>query len=558
MKPILRYGFLALVAAVSFYISLPVFNFGFTGGVFMIFALLLLNLGLRQLSAVKMVATQDGQSFRLDNFNISRFEKIGILLCAIYLFVLPFVLSAPIFHNERYRNLMGTIKKGENFSEHIAPISADQIRTVDEELAYLLGDKVMGSQPALGSQAHIGTFTIQKVNNQLYWVAPLLHSGFFKWLSNGEGTNGYVMVSATNERDVKLVQTFDNQKVSIKYQSAAYFNSYLPRHLYLNGFVTKGLTDYTFEIDDKGKPYWVVTVYDKKVGFQGNDAEGVATVDAASGEVKYYSIAQMPAWIDRVQPADFIAEQLNDWGEYVHGYWNFSNSEKLKTTEHPTLVYGEGNKSYWYTGLTSVGADESTVGFVLVDTRTKQATWYSQSGATEAAAMQSAEGKVQEKRYRAASPTPYNINGVPSYVMALKDNSGLVKMYAMVAINDYTTVGVGNSLQETLFAYKNTFNGNANNSKINTNAASKKLVQEATVERFAQDIKNGTCFYYFTVKGNPKIFVATSQISTKLPLTAHGDLVTIAYDDDTDAVINLNSFDNKSIGGLVVAKDSIR
>jgi hypothetical protein len=320
--------------------------------------------------------------------------------------------------------------------------------------------------------------------------------------------------------------------------------------------MTKGLTDYTFEIDDKGKPYWVVTVYDKKVGFKGNDAEGVATVDAASGEVKYYTIAQMPAWIDRVQPADFIAEQLNDWGEYVHGYWNFSNSEKLKITEYPTLVYGEGNKSYWYTGLTSVGADESTVGFVLVDTRTKQATWYSQSGATEAAAMQSAEGKVQEKGYHAASPTPYNINGVPSYVMSLKDNSGLVKMYAMVAIGDYTTVGVGNSLQESLFAYKNTFNGNTN-SKINTNAVSKKIVLDATIERFAQDIKNGMCFYYFTVKGNPKIFVATSQVSTKLPLTERGDLVAISYDDDADAVINVNTFDNKNIG-VNMAKDTIQ
>jgi hypothetical protein len=57
-------------------------------------------------------------------------------------------------------------------------------------------------------------------------------------------------------------------------------------------------------------------------------------------------------------------------GNYVHGYWNFSNANKLQITEGLTLVYGNDNKSYWYTGLTSVGKDESAVGFV--DTRTKE------------------------------------------------------------------------------------------------------------------------------------------------------------------------------------------
>jgi hypothetical protein len=33
---------------------------------------------------------------------------------------------------------------------------------------------------------------------------------FFKWINNQEGTAGYVMVSATNERDVKLVQNIES------------------------------------------------------------------------------------------------------------------------------------------------------------------------------------------------------------------------------------------------------------------------------------------------------------------------------------------------------------
>jgi hypothetical protein len=124
-----------------------------------------------------------------------------------------------------------------------------------------------------------------------------------------------------------------------------------------------GLTDYTFEIDDQGKPYWVVTRYNKQVGISGNNATGVVIVDAQSGQITDYNMADTPAWVDRVEPQEFIEDQLNDWGEYVRGYWNFSGEGKLQITEEMTLVYGENNKSYWYTGLSSVGKEESAVGF---------------------------------------------------------------------------------------------------------------------------------------------------------------------------------------------------
>src|SRR5690606_33270662 len=132
---------------------------------------------------------------------------------------------------------------------------------------------------------------------------------------------------------------------------------------------------YNFEIDDNGEPYWIVTKYQKEVGFGGNNAIGVLTVNAQTGEIKEYGINDTPLWVDRIQPISFIEEQLNDWGEYVQGYWNWSNENKLMITEGLTLVYGENHKSYWYTGLSSVGKEESTVGFVLVDTRTKEATY---------------------------------------------------------------------------------------------------------------------------------------------------------------------------------------
>ncbi|MBB6459794.1 hypothetical protein [Flammeovirga kamogawensis] len=525
---------LLLLLTVSFYIILPTLAYGFTSWAMLLFFI-------------------SGVFVFLETARIkqqpSTIRNVGVgvmILSLLYAIVLPLFTSWALFRSEDYKNLIGEVKKGENFTNHVAPISTEEIRIVDNDMADRLGDKVLGSIPSLGSQAHLGQFSIQKVKGKLYWVAPLMHSGFFKWNNNKEGTPGYVMVSATNERDVTLVQEVDGEPVKIKYQSAAFFMSDLERHIYLNGYMTKGFTDYSFEIDDNGKPYWIITLYDKEVGFSGDNATGVLTVDVANGEIKEYSIEDTPIWIDRIQPENFIVNQLDDWGEFVLGYFNFSNERKLTTTKGMSLVYGSNDRAYWYTGLTSVGNDEGTVGFVLVDTRTKETIWYKQVGATEQAARQSAMGKVQEKGYYASFPITYNINGIPTYVMSLKDNAGLIKMIAMVSVEDYTIVGVGNNIKEALRAYKNSINSRGNsvipNSYVNT------FVISSTISRIKKDIRNGTTNYYIMVDDlDSKIFIGSSLISSELPITQVGDSVNIKYDDGANELVDIVSFDNLNI-----------
>ncbi|PKW29401.1 hypothetical protein [Flavobacterium lindanitolerans] len=541
MKKTILIFILLLIGFFLFYNILPVINYGFVG--LPLLLLFLIFLAIIIFSKVEVTAKARKLNVFSRTNKILFFLSFGLML---YLLVVPLLTSLPMFRSSAYQKLIGKVENGDDLKNHIAPISLDKIRVVDEELAMLLGEKIIGSQPSLGSQAEIGEFTIQKVNDELYWVAPLLHTGFFKWYNNSEGTPGYVMVSATNERDVKLIQNVNGKPLKIKYQPSAYFGSRIDRHVYFNGYATTGLEDFNFEIDDAGNPYWIVTKYKKTIGFAGNDATGVLTVDAQTGEIKEYNIDNTPLWVDRIQPISFVEEQLNDWGEYVHGYWNFSNENKLQTTEGLTLVYGENHKSYWYTGLSSVGKEESTVGFVLVDTRTKETTYYKQSGATEYAAQSSAEGKVQEKGYHASLPIPYVINNIPTYVMTLKDDGGLVKMFAMVSISDYTIVGVGNTMRETLMAYKNVYNMADNG--INPESITSKKSIKSVVTRISSDVKNGNSFYYFTVKDYPNIFVGSSQLSNELPVTVVGDSIAISFDVDLEEVIDVSSFENKNIG----------
>lgn len=535
---------LFIAAAVLVYINMPVVSYGFLGFPILLMFLIVLWIVFTNFKTINTMGnTNDIQ--QLQNIKATKIPLFLLGVLFIYATVIPAITSWPLLRTNDYRNLIGKIETGKALSNHMLPISLDKIRVVDQSLAEILGDKVLGSQSALGSQVTLGTFNIQKVNNGLYWVAPLMHSGFFKWQKNSQGTNGYVMVNATNERDVKLVQEVAGKKVFIKYQSEAYFFDNLERHLYLHGYWNVGLTDYSFEIDDAGLPYWVVTKYKKTIGFQGEEAQGIVVVNAETGELKEYEIKDAPKWVDRIQPASFIENQLNNWGEYVKGYWNFSNENKLKITEPVSLVYGDDNDAYWYTGLTSVGADEATVGFVLVNSRTKKAIWYKQSGATEFAAQNSAKGKVQEKGFSASSPIPYNINNIPTYVMTLKDNGGLVKMYAMVAIEDYTIVGVGNTLREALMAYKNAFNTTGN--KINAKSKSEKVALHSVISRINNDVKNGNSYYYFTLKNSTKVFIGSSQISNDFPISNIGDSVEITFDNDNQDIIDVSSFKNNHI-----------
>ncbi len=210
MKKMYSLIILVLSAVLILYTGMPVIAYGFWGLPAMIAALTLLFIVLNIKVSPKYNAGVQTYQFKpLGNIKV---PVVILIILFLYITVLPIVTSWPLLRTSAYRNLIGTVEIGQNLSTHMAPISMAKVRVVDQSLANILGDKVLGAQPALGSQVRLGTFNIQKVKNDLYWVAPLLHSGFFKWNKNTEGTNGYVMVNASNERDVKLVQDIDGKK----------------------------------------------------------------------------------------------------------------------------------------------------------------------------------------------------------------------------------------------------------------------------------------------------------------------------------------------------------
>ena len=290
----------------------------------------------------------------------------------------------------------------------------------------------------------------------------------------------------------------------------------------------------------------MLTTYKNTVGFSLPEANGVQIIDAGTGKSKWYSIADVPAWVDRVQPADFIMNQINNQGQYVHGIFNFSNKDKFEAAGGYAIVYNK-NRCYLFTDLTSVGSDESVIGFLMVDMVTKKVNLYQMSGATEYAAQQSAQGKFQNYQYTASFPLITNVDGQPTYFMTLKDNAGLIKQYAFVSVQSYSTLGSGQTIQVAINDYEGALEAAGGGSASQT--GNKTLTLEGTVERIAPEQESGNTVYMFILSGKPDvIFTASYDLNKELSLTREGDKVKVTYVDSKGPIEQANSFDNESIG----------
>ena len=457
--------------------------------------------------------------------------KKGFVLLAI-LWVAYFAVT--MLSYKAYRDQLGTPQVSE-FNETVQPLALNQLPIVDKDLARELADKKVGENPGLGSQVVLGTPVIQKVNDKLVWVVPLEHSGFFKWLKNIDGSAGYIVVAANDVSDVTLVTDH-----KIKYQANAYILDDLNRHVRLfGGGLFMGLTDYSFELDDDGVPYWVLTTYKNRWLFNLPEADGVLIVNATTGETNRYTIDTIPEWVDRVQPESFVMQQINNQGQYVHGIFNFSNQDKFRPSRGDIIIYN-GARCYLFTGLTSVGSDESAIGFILVDMVTKESFLYQMSGATEVAAQSSAEGKVQQFGYRASFPMIINLDGQPTYFMTLKDNAGLIKQYAFVSVANYTNVGTGETIDSALRDFRQM---RGSSGGILTGQTAKSM--KGTVLRIASESLGDGVTYKIILEEKPSLlFTVSYDLSNELAVTQPGDRVSIDYMTSDTGICIATGFDN--------------
>lgn len=492
-----------LVAFIYYYVALPAINIHSAGlWWFLIFALAVILV----MHMIRRAVRKTGK--KIVGYNpveISlKDDKAGkviliLILTAIVIFLVGDILSSPFINARKYQQLMTV--ENRVFTEDIAPVDYNTIPLLDKSSASILGDRKMGSMADMVSQ-----FVVTDEYSQINFrgrptrVSPLGYASPIKWLTNQkDGIPAYMRIDmSTQETEcVKLEQ-------GIRYSKAEYFNRNIYRHLRFHYPTYIFDSQIFFEIDEDGVPYWVCPVKKFNIGLFGGQTVGrVVLCNAVTGECIDYAVGDVPQWIDKVYSAELLMDLYDYHGSLQHGFWNsvLSQRDCLQSTNGYNYIALDDD--VWvYTGVTSVNADQSNVGFVLMNQRTMETRYYQMEGAIEDSAMSSAEGKVQNLGYRSTFPLLLNIDGEATYFMALKDAAGLVKMYAMVNVQQYQYVATGETIRDCEKMYRELLVSKG----ISTIEPGETQEANGVIEVLQPVVLEGNTHYYLCLQGDDHIY----------------------------------------------------
>ena len=466
-----------------------------------------------------------------------------ILICVILIIMVAGnAISARIFHAKAYSQII-TVTDG-SVEDIPSKEGSGAIALMDTSSAQMLGDREIGSLTELVSQFNVGSYIQIDYNKKPVKVAPLLFDGFFKWMGNkDQGVPGYVVVDP-----VDMDADYTPLENGMKYVPSAWFQRNLNRQLRFH-YPTLMMRNVHFEIDEDGKPWYVAPFFNYTIGlFGGEQVFGAVIADPVTGEMTKYAAADLPRWVDVVYDGDLICMQYNDAAQLKNGFINtiFGQKDCRRVT---TMNSGDSESAYpdygfiakdgdiWiYTGVTSVNGDSSNLGFILSNERTEETRFITCAGADEFSAMRSAEGEVQEKAYRASFPSLINVDGIPTYIMVLKDANGLVKMYATVNVRQYNMVATATTQKACIDKYKMLVSGEISSDQANapeqetetidTSAFESKVI---TIRKIETIDKQGNTYIYIVDEEN-HIYNAKYADVIGMILYDAGDEVTILTD----------------------------
>lgn len=423
-----------------------------------------------------------------------------------------------------YADLL-TVESGD-FAAEVEEISYDQIPMVDKDSAERLATRKLGELADMVSQFEVQEgFTQINYQGRPVRVATLQYADLIKWFTNrSEGLPAYLIVDMVTQ-DVEVVRLQEG----IRYTTAEHFGRNLHRHLRFH-YPTYMFADPVFEIDEEGTPYWVCPRMVKTIGlFGGTDINGAVLVNAVTGESQYYE--EVPSWVDQVYVAELIMEQYDYYGMYSNGFLNSILGQKdVKVTTDGYNYIAIGDDVYMYTGVTSVTSDQSNIGFLLSNQRTKETRFYTVAGATESSAQASAQSQVQQMRYVATFPLLLNVADQPTYFMALKGEDGLVKMYAMVNVQQYSIVSTGGTVAACEASYRQALadNGLISGAETEVIPSDQEEVSGAIAE-IRTAVMDGNSYYFLRLEGGETFYAVSATENPLAVILNVGDQVTISY-----------------------------
>ena len=514
----------AVVGFVYFYVSLPAINpqsgdfYSFLGLLCIVYTISVFALSVKPVDNV--VRTPKDQMKEWFRFVKKRCLPVLILFAAtIVVAVVGQIISMPIFRASAYRELL-TVQTGD-FAADVAQISFNEIPTLDKDSANYLGDRQMGTLSDMVSQFEYSNDSTQiNYQGRPVRVAPIAYADLIKWFTNrGSGLPAYVVVDMVTQE-----ATVTRLNEGIKYSFSEPLNRNIMRHLRFQ-YPTMMFSTPEFEINEEGHPFWIAPRVVKRIGlFGGVDIQGAVLVDAVTGESQYYE--EVPNWVDTLYVPALIMQQYDYYGTLVHGFINSILGQRDVTQTTSGYNYIAMNDDvYAYTGVTSANADQSNLGFLLCNMRTKETHFYTAPGATEEAAKLSAQGVVQDLGYTATFPLLLNIAGQPTYFIPLKDATNLVKTYAMVNVAQYQIVATGTTVSACEQSYIKMLaeKGLTQSEELPQTEAKGRVAEIRTA------VMDGSSYYFIRLEGEAVFYSISAAQNREVVTLNAGDTVAIEH-----------------------------
>ena len=514
----------AVVGFIYFYVSLPAINpqsgdfYSFLGLLCIVYTISVFALSVKPVDNV--VRTPKDQMKEWFRFVKKRCLPVLILFAAtIVVAVVGQIISMPIFRASAYRELL-TVQTGD-FAADVAQISFNEIPTLDKDSANYLGDRQMGTLSDMVSQFEYSNDSTQiNYQGRPVRVAPIAYADLIKWFTNrGSGLPAYVVVDMVTQE-----ATVTRLNEGIKYSFSEPLNRNIMRHLRFQ-YPTMMFSTPEFEINEEGHPFWIAPRVVKRIGlFGGVDIQGAVLVDAITGESQYYE--EVPNWVDTLYVPALIMQQYDYYGTLVHGFINSILGQRDVTQTTSGYNYIAMNDDvYAYTGVTSANADQSNLGFLLCNMRTKETHFYTAPGATEEAAKLSAQGVVQDLGYTATFPLLLNIAGQPTYFIPLKDATNLVKTYAMVNVAQYQIVATGATVSACEQSYIKMLaeKGLTQSEELPQTEAKGRVAEIRTA------VMDGSSYYFIRLEGEAVFYSISAAQNREVVTLNAGDTVAIEH-----------------------------
>lgn len=545
----------AVILALAFYFGLFAINFHSQGFWLIIIVGCFLFFGVKTVAYWGFSMTKGISQVEAEYQNHKNTKMFVVPFVIIGIMIVISIAGATIFNSGRYASIM-KVEEGVFQDELAETLSTDSIALMDTYSAQMLGDREIGSLSNVVSQYNVSdSYTQIDKNGAPLKVAALDYAGFFKWINNrSEGVPGYVTVSPVN-----MSAEYVTSEEGMIYVPSAYLNQDLYRHIRF-GYPTAIFGNVHFEVDEDGKPYYIASVYEKKIAlFNGQTVKGAIIVDPTNGDMEYYELADVPTWADVIFPGDLLCTQYDWYGKLSNGFINSVIGKKgcKQVTQYlgdeetassydavPLNDYGyivRDGDVWIYTGVTSVNGDSSNIGFLLANERTGETHYYPVAGADEKSAMAAAEGEVQEKGYQASFPSLINVDGQPTYIMVLKDASGLVKLYAAVNVEQYNLVTTATTQAECIQKYRALIGtGEVVDEDVDTDGQEDMPDQGVEEPIVATDSKTITVSdikyididgntYVYLIDGEQNIFRQKVALNDSLLFLQVGDTLNISY-----------------------------